>query len=168
MARSSHLAGEVLAAITCNEYYYEVVKLGALYLENSTMAESVSYIHPTGALICVSAVCLAFIVSYLALKSRGRVSRRGVNGAGPTSVPLCKVCHQLLKNTPSQNHLTKEWTCSACSGYSRSTEVRNYVENVLTLSISLDSLFLGNSDACFGTISWGQPLHKRLVLEGNL
>ena len=92
------------------------------------MEELVDCVHSTGALICVPAVCLAFIVSYLVLKSRGRVNHRGINhGEGSTSVPLCKVCHQLVKNAPSQDFRTKEWMCSACSGYSHSTEVRNYV-----------------------------------------
>lgn len=108
------------------------------------MAESVSYIHSTGALVGVPTICLAFVVSYLALKSRGRVNHRGINHVtGSISFPLCKVCHQLVKNVPSQDQQTKEWTCSACSGSSHSTEVGNCVENVLTLSWSLYSfLFL--------------------------
>ena len=91
------------------------------------MDESVSHLHSTGALISVSAICLAFIVSYLALKSRGRMNRRGTNhGSGSISVTFCKVCHQLVKNAPCQGHQTKGWTCSACSGHSHSTEVRKF------------------------------------------
>ena len=116
------------------------------------MEESVSYVYSTGALICVPAICLAFIVSYLVLKSRGRVNRREINhGEGSTSVPLCKVCHQLMKNAPSQDCHTKEWMCSACSGYSHSTEVRKYVENVLTLLLLLHSFCSWKNYACCGT-----------------
>ena len=93
------------------------------------MAEPVSYIHSNGALICVSSICVAVVVTYLALRSRGREKIRGFNhDERSTLVPLCKICHQLVKNAPSQDDGTKEWICSACSAYNHSTEVRNYVE----------------------------------------
>ena len=83
---------------------------------------SVSYVHSTGALICVFASFLAAVVSYLALRSRGRSNRRGINhGCGSTSAPLSKACHQL---GPLQGDRTKEWMYSTCTECSHSEEVR--------------------------------------------
>lgn len=112
------------------------------------MDGSVSYVHSTGALICVLASFLAAIVSYLALRSRRRANLRRINhGSGSTSAPLCKVCHQLVKNAPLQGDGTKEGMCSACNGCSHSAEVRNHVKNMLQSLYS----FYSQKGACFGT-----------------
>ncbi len=118
------------------------------------MDGSVSYIHSTGALICVFASFLAAVVSYLALRSRGRANRRGItHSGGSTSVPLCKICHQLVKNAPSQDCGTKEWMCSACTG---SIEVRNYMESCY----SHFTVFIPRKlHECFGTEPMICPWH---------
>ena len=117
-----------MGLISFYEYHYELVNFKircALFGDVYVMEiqdGSVSYVHSTGALICVFASFLAAVVSYLALRSRGRSNRRGINhGCGSTSAPLSKACHQL---GPLQGDRTKEWMYSTCTECSHSEEVR--------------------------------------------